>query len=82
MEYSPGFRSRCALDVLMCCRHLQDFKALRLSVTDILATSQPWVWLGLKNLQIGFEGYEGDLMINNLLTFKQLSRLIFLEEVD
>lgn len=82
MEVCSRFSSRMALNVLLHCPHLEDFKARHVSADDLLATPQPWACRGLRRLEVSFDGYIDGLEFSNWLVFEQLSKLTLLEEID
>ncbi|KAK3836537.1 MAG: hypothetical protein JOS17DRAFT_772042 [Linnemannia elongata] len=73
--------SRMALDVVLHCHQLEDFRAPRIFVTDLKSTPQPWVCHGLKRLSVFFASDPVDPSADSLI-FEQLSRLKWLESLD
>lgn len=70
-----------ALDALLQCHQLEDFRVPRISVTDLKLTPQPWVCHGLKRLSVFFASDPVDPSADSLV-FEQLSRLQWLESLD
>ena len=82
MDACEHFSSRMALDVLLHCPRLENFKARHVSAENLLATPQPWACHGLRRLEVSFDGYIDVLESSNRLVFEHLSRLTLLEEID
>ncbi|KAG0371779.1 hypothetical protein BGX24_001177 [Mortierella sp. AD032] len=84
LEGCDTFTSRMALDVLLNCHRLEEFKAAAISLSDLYSTPKPWVCLGLLLLKVTFindindnnEDNSIDRINNgNALVFEQESRL-------
>lgn len=73
--------SRMALDVLLQCHQLEDFRAPRISVTDLKSTPQPWACHALKRLSVFFASDPVNPRADSLI-YEQLSRLKWLESLD
>ncbi|KAF9152463.1 hypothetical protein BG015_005225 [Linnemannia schmuckeri] len=78
MGRCASFSSRMALVALQNCHLLEEFSTQRICVFE-LASSRPWVCLGLKRLASHFNGNLGR---SGIPVFTQLSRLTNLEEID
>ncbi|KAG0371664.1 hypothetical protein BGX24_001352, partial [Mortierella sp. AD032] len=76
-----GFTSPMALEVLLHCRHLEQFKAAIISLKDLRLTPQLWACVRLRHVNVFFVRDGGDPS-SDWLIFDQLSRLKYLETID
>ncbi|KAF9120376.1 mitochondrial thiamine pyrophosphate transporter [Mortierella sp. 14UC] len=76
-----SFTSPMALEVLMNCRHLEQFKAAIIALKDLPPNSQPWACERLRHLTV-YYARDGDDSGLDTLFFEHLSRLRYLETID